>query len=431
MKILIIGNGGREHAIAWKVAQSERVQKIYVAPGNAGTAKEAKVENVPIKTEDISNLLHFAQQQAVDLTIVGPEAPLVIGISDQFQQAGLRCFGPSQAAAQLEGSKVFAKDFLARYHIPTAPCAKFTETDKAIAYLRQVSLPIVVKADGLAAGKGVIIAHTEAEAITAVQNMLAKNVFGKAGQRIVIEQFLQGEEVSFICMIDGEHILPLVTSQDHKARDDGDHGPNTGGMGAYSPVPLITPDIHARIMTKVIEPTVRGIATEGHPYTGFLYAGLMIDAQGNPKVLEYNCRLGDPEAQPLLMRLRSDLVELCVAAIEKRLPTKAEWDSRAALGVVLASKGYPEESAKGCVIQGLPEAERLEGKIFHAGTLEVNGQIITAGGRVLSACALGKTISEAKSKAYTLMQPISWEGMFYRKDIGYRAIVREARSNHH
>jgi phosphoribosylamine--glycine ligase len=431
MKILIIGNGGREHAIAWKVAQSEQVQKIYVAPGNAGTAKAAKVENVPINAEDLPNLLHFAQRQAIDLTIVGPEAPLVIGISDQFQQAGLRCFGPTQAAAQLEGSKVFMKDFLARYHIPTAPYAKFTETDKAIAYLRQVGTPIVVKADGLAAGKGVIIAQTEAEAITAVQNMLAKNAFGKAGQRIVIEQFLQGEEVSFICMIDGEHILPLVTSQDHKARDDGDQGPNTGGMGAYSPVPIVTPDIHARIMTKVIEPTVRGIATEGHPYTGFLYAGLMIDAQGNPKVLEYNCRLGDPEAQPLLMRLRSDLVELCLAAIEKRLPTKAEWDSRAALGVVLASKGYPEEYAKGFVIQGLPAAEQLEGKIFHAGTLEADGQIITAGGRVLSACALGKTIYEAKTKAYALLKPVFWEGMFYRHDIGYRAIAREARSNHH
>ncbi len=428
MKVLIIGNGGREHALAWRVAQSEKIQKVFVAPGNAGTAKEVKVENVSIPAEDISALLAFAQQQAIDLTIVGPEAPLVAGITDQFQQAGLRCFGPSQAAARLEGSKAFAKDFLARHHIPTAAYKNFTEVDPAIAYIRQMGAPIVVKADGLAAGKGVVVAQTEAEAIRAVQQMLADNTFGEAGRRVVIEQFLRGEEVSFIGMVDGEHILPLVTSQDHKARDDGDKGPNTGGMGAYSPAPIVTPDIHARIMTKVMEPTVRCLAEEGCPYTGFLYAGLMIDAHGNPKVLEYNCRLGDPETQPLMMRLRSNLAELCIAALEKRLhQVKAEWEPRPAVGVVLASKGYPESYAKGFVIQGLEEAKKLEGKIFHAGTLEKDGQTVTAGGRVLCACAMGNTTSIAKSKCYELVKQVSWEGMFYRSDIGYRAVARETK----
>lgn len=428
MKVLIIGGGGREHALAWKVAQSENIQTVFVAPGNAGTAKEVKVENVSISAEDIAALLAFAQQQAIDLTIVGPEAPLVAGITDQFQQAGLRCFGPSQAAARLEGSKAFAKDFLARHHIPTAAYKNFTEVDSAIAYIRQVGAPIVVKADGLAAGKGVVVAQTEAEAIRAVQQMLADNTFGEAGRQVVIEQFLQGEEVSFIGIVDGEHILPLVTSQDHKARDDGDKGPNTGGMGAYSPAPIVTPDIHARIMTKVMEPTVRYLAEEGSPYTGFLYAGLMIDAQGNPKVLEYNCRLGDPETQPLMMRLRSNLAELCTAAIEKRLhQIKAEWDPRPAVGVVLASKGYPESYAKGLVIQGLEEAKQLEGKIFHAGTLEKDGKTVTAGGRVLCACAMGNTTSIAKSKCYELVKQVSWEGMFYRSDIGYRAVARETK----
>lgn len=426
MNILIIGNGGREHALAWKVAQSDKVQKIFVAPGNAGTAQETKVENVSISAADIPSLLQFAQQHAIDLTLVGPEAPLVAGIVDQFQHAGLRCFGPTQAAAQLEGSKVFAKNFLARHYIPSASYATFTEVNKALAYLQQVGVPIVIKVDGLAAGKGVIVAHTQAEAAAAVQAMLVDNTFGPAGQQIVIEKFLEGEEVSFICLTDGEHILPLVTSQDHKTRDDHDQGPNTGGMGAYSPAGMVTPDIHARIMAKIIEPTIRGLAATGHPYTGFLYAGLMIDAKGNSKVLEYNCRLGDPETQPLMMRLRSDLVELCLAALEGRLhEVKAEWDSRTAMGVVMVAGGYPGEYTKGAVIHGLEPASQLEGKIFHAGTQLQNGQVITAGGRVLCACALGKTASEAQTKAYALVNQVSWEGMYYRRDIGYRAIARE------
>lgn len=426
MNILIIGNGGREHALAWKVAQSETVQKVFVAPGNAGTAQETKVENVSISATDIPALLQFAQQHTIDLTLVGPEAPLVAGIVDQFQQAGLRCFGPTQAAAQLEGSKVFAKNFLARHYIPSASYATFTEVDKALAYLQQVGVPIVIKADGLAAGKGVTVAHTQTEAVAAVQAMLVDNTFGPAGQQIVIEKFLEGEEVSFICLTDGEHILPLVTSQDHKTRDDHDQGPNTGGMGAYSPAGMVTPDIHARIMAKIIEPTIRGLATAGHPYTGFLYAGLMIDAKGNSKVLEYNCRLGDPETQPLMMRLRSDLVELCLAALEGRLhEVKAEWDSRTAMGVVMVAGGYPGEYTKGAVIHGLEPASQLEGKIFHAGTQLQNGQVITTGGRVLCACALGKTASEAQTKTYALVNQVSWEGMYYRRDIGYRAIARE------
>lgn len=422
MKLLIIGSGGREHAIAWKSAQSEIVSQVFVAPGNAGTAQEAKVENVPISVSDLKALLNFAQDNAVDLTIVGPEAPLVAGIVDRFQEAGLRCFGPSQAAAQLEGSKAFSKDFLSRHHIPTATYAKFIEVDKAIAYIRQVGVPIVIKADGLAAGKGVILAKTEEEAIKAVQDMLQANRFGEAGHRVIIEAFLEGEEASFICLVDGEHILPLATSQDHKARDEGDKGPNTGGMGAYSPAPVVTPTIHARIMTDIIEPTVRGMAAEGYPYTGFLYAGLMIDAQGNPKVLEYNCRFGDPETQPILQRLRSDLVELCLATLDKRLhQVEAVWDSRAALGVVLAAGGYPQSYEKGFIINGLKEAVQLEGKIFHAGTLEKAGEIVTSGGRVLCACALGETVREAQSDAYALVKKIQWEGMYYRQDIGYRA----------
>ncbi len=426
MKILIIGSGGREHAFAWKAAQSEKVQKVFVAPGNAGTAQEHKLENVPIKVDNLSALVNFAQQNTIDLTIVGPEAPLAAGIVDEFQQVGLRCFGPTKAAAQLEGSKAFTKDFLTRHHIPTAAYGKFTDIEKAIAYIRQIGAPIVVKADGLAAGKGVIVAQTEDEAITAVQSMLSDNSFGEAGHRVVIEAFLTGEEASFICMVDGEHILPLATSQDHKARDDGDKGPNTGGMGAYSPAPVITPKLHARIMAEIIEPTVRGMAAEGHPYTGFLYAGLMIDAQGNPKVLEYNCRFGDPETQPILLRLRADLVELCIAALDKRLhEVKAEWDERTALGVVLAAGGYPGTYGKGFVINGLSEAASLEGKIFHAGTAEQQGQIVTAGGRVLCACALGETVREAQSQAYALAEKIQWEGMYYRTDIGHRALAKE------
>jgi len=423
MKILIIGSGGREHALAWQSAQSEKVIKVFVAPGNAGTAQEAKLENVPIQASNIKALIHFAQKNAVDLTIVGPEAPLVVGIVDQFQQVGLRCFGPTQAAAQLEGSKVFTKEFLNRHNIPTAAYANFTEIEKAIAYIRQVGAPIVIKADGLAAGKGVIIAQTENEAIQAVENMLKGNTFGEAGHRVVIEEFLQGEEASFICMVDGEHILPLATSQDHKARDDGDKGPNTGGMGAYSPAPVVTPTIHARIMSEIIEPTVRGMAAEGNAYTGFLYAGLMIDNEGNPKVLEYNCRFGDPETQPILLRLRSNLVELCLAAMDKRLhQVEAEWDSRAALGVVLAAGGYPKSYKKGFIIKYLKETDSLEGKIFHAGTAEKEGEIVTTGGRVLCVCALGDTVREAQSRAYAVVHKIQWEGMYYRKDIGFRAL---------
>jgi phosphoribosylamine---glycine ligase len=426
MNILIIGNGGREHALAWKAAQSENIQKVFVAPGNAGTAHEAKLENLPIKADNLSALVNFAQDHAIDLTIVGPEAPLVAGIVDEFQKVGLRCFGPSKAAAQLEGSKAFTKDFLARHQIPTAAYAKFTDIEPAIAYIRQKGAPIVVKADGLAAGKGVIVAQREEEAITAVQQMLSGDAFGEAGKQIVIEEFLSGEEASFICMVDGEHILPLATSQDHKPRDNGDKGPNTGGMGAYSPAPVVTPELHARIMAEIIEPTVRGMAADGYPYTGFLYAGLMIDAQGHPKVLEYNCRFGDPETQPILLRLRSDLVELCLAALDKRLhQVEAVWDERVALGVVLASGGYPGNYAKGLVIKGLNEVELVNSKIFHAGTAEQAGEVVTAGGRVLCACALGESVQEAQSKAYAVVKKIHWEGVYYRTDIGYRAIARD------
>ena len=424
MKILIIGSGGREHALAWKVAQSNQVQKVFVAPGNAGTAHEAKVENIPINVDNLKELISFAQENTIDLTIIGPEQPLVDGIVDQFQAVGLPCFGPTQAAAQLEASKAFTKDFLNRHNIPTAAYGNFTDIDEAIAYIHKVGAPIVVKADGLAAGKGVILAKTQDEAIKAVRDMLAGNAFGDAGHRVVIEEFLQGEEASFICMVDGTHILPLATSQDHKARDNGDKGPNTGGMGAYSPAPVVTPEIHARIMAEIIEPTVRGMAAEGNSYTGFLYAGLMID-KGNLKVLEYNCRFGDPETQPILSRLRSDLVELCLAALDQRLhKVQAEWDSRAALGVVLAAGGYPAQYEKGLLINGLSKAAKLDGKIFHAGTIEKDGKILTAGGRVLCACALGDTISEAQSKAYALAKSIHWYGVYYRTDIGYRALTR-------
>lgn len=423
MKILIIGSGGREHALAWKVAQSASVQTIFVAPGNAGTAQENKTQNIAIPTEDLSALINFAQEQAIDLTIVGPEAPLVAGIVEQFGQVGLPCFGPTSAAAQLEGSKTFAKNFLSRHRIPTAHYASFTEVAAATAYIRQQGTPIVIKADGLAAGKGVVVAFTIEQAIAAVQDMLGNQVFGQAGQRVVIEDYLVGEEASFICMVDGEHILPMATSQDHKARDDGDKGPNTGGMGAYSPAPVITPALHARIMAEIIEPTVRGMAADGHPYTGFLYAGLIIDKQGNPQVLEYNCRLGDPETQPIMLRLQSDLVELCLAALDKRLhEVKIQWDERSALGVVLAAAGYPGNYTKGATIEGLLEANALAGKIFHAGTVATAGQILTAGGRVLCACALGETVRAAQTQAYRLVKTIHWDGLYYRTDIGYRAL---------
>ena len=426
MKVLIIGGGGREHAFAWKVAQSARVEKVYVAPGNAGTAREPKVENVSIGAEDIPALLTFARDNNIGLTIVGPEAPLVAGVVDAFEQAGLRCFGPRKAAAELEGSKAFTKDFLARHKIPTAAYGNFTDVDAAIAYIRKHGAPIVVKADGLAAGKGVILAQTEDEAIAAVRDMLAGNAFGSAGHRVVIEEFLTGEEASFIVMVDGEHVLPLASSQDHKAAGDGDTGPNTGGMGAYSPAPVVTPEIHERAMREVILPTVRGMAAEGRVYTGFLYAGLMIGADGTPKVLEYNVRFGDPETQPILLRLQSDLVELCEAALDKRLDqVQAQWDPRASLGVVMAAGGYPGDYRKGDVIRGLPTQETPGTKVFHAGTAARDGQVVTSGGRVLCVCALGDTVAQAQARAYEQVRAISWDGAYFRTDIGYRAVARE------
>ncbi len=431
MKVLIIGGGGREHALAWKAAQSPDVEQVFVAPGNAGTAHEPKLENVAIGVEDINALLAFAQNNSIGLTIVGPEAPLVIGLVDAFDKAGLRCFGPTQGAAQLEGSKAFTKDFLARHHIPTGRYGNFTDIDEALTYVREQGAPIVIKADGLAAGKGVIVAMTLDDAENAVRDMLAGNAFGEAGHRVVIEEFLDGEEASFICMVDGKHILPLATSQDHKRVGEGDTGPNTGGMGAYSPAPVVTPEVHARIMAEVIEPTVAGMAAEGNPYTGFLYAGLMIDNSGTPRVIEYNCRFGDPETQPILMRLRSDIVALCNAALDNQLnQVTAEWDPRAALGVVLAAGGYPADYTKGDVISGLDASDNTAGttpdsKIFHAGTAEKDGHTITAGGRVLCAVGLDDTVNAAQKRAYALAKQISWDGMFYRNDIGYRAIARE------
>ena len=426
MKVLIIGGGGREHAFAWKVAQSARVEQVFVAPGNAGTAGESKVENVALAAEDIPALLEFARDNVIGLTIVGPEAPLVAGVVDAFEQAGLRCFGPHRAAAELEGSKAFTKDFLARHGIPTAAYGNFTDVDAAVAYIRQQGAPIVVKADGLAAGKGVILAQTEEEAIAAVRDMLAGNAFGSAGHRVVVEEFLTGEEASFIVMVDGAHVLPLASSQDHKAAGDGDTGPNTGGMGAYSPAPVVTPEIHERAMREVILPTVQGLAAEGRPYTGFLYAGLMVGPDGTPKVLEYNVRFGDPETQPILMRLKSDLVELCEAALDKRLhQVHAEWDPRAALGVVMAAGGYPGEYRKGDTIEGLPTVEQPDVKVFHAGTAQRDGRVITSGGRVLCVCALGDTVARAQASAYTQVHAIRWEGAYYRNDIGYRAVARE------
>ncbi len=427
MKVLVIGSGGREHALAWKAAQSVGVDTVFVAPGNAGTALEPGIKNVAIGVDDIPALLDFARREKIDLTIVGPEVPLVAGVVDAFAEAGLRCFGPSKGAAQLEGSKAFTKDFLARHQIPTAAYGNFTEIEPAIAYIKEQGAPIVVKADGLAAGKGVILAQTEDQAIAAVRDMLAGNAFGDAGHRVVIEEFLSGEEASFIVMVDGEHILPMATSQDHKARDEGDKGPNTGGMGAYSPAPVVTPAIHDRIMREVIEPTVKGMAAEGHPFTGFLYAGVMIDAEGAPKVLEYNVRFGDPETQPIMMRLKSDLVALCNAALDGRLnEMQTEWDERTALGVVLAAGGYPDSYHKGDEISGLPELNAaINGKIFHAGTAEKDGKIVTSGGRVLCAVGLGDRVSDAQQQAYALADQIHWQGVFCRRDIGYRAIARE------
>ncbi|MEK6173236.1 phosphoribosylamine--glycine ligase [Vibrio cholerae] len=426
MQVLIIGSGGREHALAWKVAQNPQVDTIYVAPGNAGTALEHKVQNVNIGITDIPALVAFAQDKAIELTIVGPEAPLVIGVVDAFRAAGLPIFGPTQGAAQLEGSKVFTKDFLARHNIPTAAYANFTEIEPALAYVREKGAPIVVKADGLAAGKGVIVAMTLQEAEDAIQDMLAGNAFGSAGSRVVVEEFLDGEEASFIVMVDGENVLPMATSQDHKRVGDADTGPNTDGMGAYSPAPVVTQDVHDRVMREVIDPTVRGMAAEGNTYTGFLYAGLMIDSTGAPKVIEYNCRFGDPETQPIMMRLQSDLVELCQAAIAGKLDqVESKWDPRASIGVVLAAGGYPGDYAKGEVISGLPTQESAGQKVFHAGTETQGDQVVTNGGRVLCATALGNTVLEAQQRAYQLADQIHWNGMFCRRDIGYRAIARE------
>ena len=426
MNILVIGSGGREHALAWKAAQSSQVEKIYVAPGNAGTAREPKMENVAIGVDAIDELITFAKENDITLTIVGPEAPLVIGVVDAFNKAGLRCFGPTRGAAQLEGSKAFTKDFLARHNIPTGAYQNFTDIDKALAYIREQGAPIVIKADGLAAGKGVIVAMTIEEAEAAVRDMLAGNAFGEAGHRVVIEEFLEGEEASFIVMVDGEHILPMATSQDHKAAYDGDKGPNTGGMGAYSPAPVVTPEVYQRIMDEVIIPTVQGMAAENNPYTGFLYAGLMITADGAPKVIEYNCRFGDPETQPIMMRLKSDLVEMCGTALDGKLDQiSTEWDERPALGVVLAAGGYPGSYDKGDVISGLEGADSVDAKVFHAGTTEKNGQVVTAGGRVLCATALGNSVSDAQQRAYELTRSIDWNGVYYRNDIGYRAVARE------
>ena len=425
MKILIVGSGGREHALAWKAKQSKKVEKVFVAPGNAGTALESLIENVAIAVDDIASLLDFAQKEAIDLTIIGPEIPLVLGIVDRFTEAGLRCFGPSAKAAQLEGSKTFSKDFMIRHHIPTAKYQTFTDKFAAIDYIRSQGAPIVVKADGLAAGKGVIIAQTEQEAINAVEDMLSGNAFGDAGSRVVIEEFLHGEEASFIVIADGRHALPMATSQDHKARDNGDKGPNTGGMGAYSPAPVVTPDIHRRVMDEVIMPTLAGMAKDGLPYTGFLYAGLMISTDGSVKVLEYNCRFGDPETQPIMMRLKSDLVSLCEAALAGDLDkTDSAWDDRPALGVVLAAGGYPDAYQSGAVISGLTTEETANGKVFHAGTKQIGSDTVTTGGRVLCACALGSTIEEAQTEAYKIAHGIHWDNMYYRTDIGFKAIQR-------
>ncbi|GKW05444.1 phosphoribosylamine--glycine ligase [Pectobacterium carotovorum subsp. carotovorum] len=426
MNILVIGNGGREHALAWKASQSPLAKHVYVAPGNAGTALEPTLTNVDIAATDIPALVAFAQANHIALTIVGPETPLVIGVVDAFQSAGLKIFGPTQGAAQLEGSKAFTKDFLARHNIPTAEYQNFTEVEPALAYVRSKGAPIVIKADGLAAGKGVIVAMTLQEAENAIQDMLAGNAFGDAGHRIVVEEFLDGEEASFIVMVDGKNVLPMATSQDHKRVGDKDTGPNTGGMGAYSPAPVVTDEIHQRVMDQVIWPTVNGMAAEGNTYVGFLYAGLMISADGQPKVIEFNCRFGDPETQPIMLRLRSDLVELCLAACDGTLDQKdSVWDERPSLGVVLAAGGYPADYNTGDVISGLPQQDAEDGKVFHAGT-KLNGiDVVTNGGRVLCVTALGNTVAEAQQRAYEIAAVIQWQGVFCRKDIGYRAIERE------
>ncbi len=425
MNILVVGSGGREHALAWKLAAPDSVSCVFVAPGNAGTALEPKLENVALDPMDIEGLAAFAEQNECALTVIGPEAPLVAGIVDHFTEKGLACFGPTAGAAQLEGSKSFTKDFLARHNIPTASYAVFTEVEPALAYVREQGAPIVIKADGLAAGKGVIVAMTLDEAEAAVQDMLADNKFGDAGARVVVEGFLEGEEASFIVMVDGENVLPMATSQDHKRIGEGDTGPNTGGMGAYSPAPVVTDAVHAKVMEQVIWPTVRGMAAEGHPYTGFLYAGLMIDADGNPSVIEYNCRFGDPETQPIMHRLQSDLAALCLAALDRRLDEHtAQWDPRPAVGVVLAAGGYPGSYEKGHPIAGLDTDWPASTKVFHAGTRQDSDAITTQGGRVLCVSALGDSIRDAIDAAYRGVDQISWQGMVFRRDIGWRAIDR-------
>jgi phosphoribosylamine--glycine ligase len=429
MNVLVVGSGGREHALAWKAAQSAGVETVYVAPGNAGTAAEAGIENLPIAVDDFTGLADFARDNAVGLTIIGPEAPLVDGIVDYFSERGLRCFGPSAAAAQLEGSKAFTKDFLARQNIPSGAYANFSELEPALAYLREQGAPIVVKADGLAAGKGVIVAETLEQAEAAVTDMLSGNAFGDAGCRVVIEEFLEGEEASFIVIADGKNVLAMATSQDHKRVGEGDTGPNTGGMGAYSPAPVVTPEVHRRIMDEVILPTVAGMAAEGMPYTGFLYAGLMIAADGSPGVIEYNCRFGDPETQPIMMRLQSDLCALCNAALDGELDSaSADWDPRPAMAVVVAAGGYPGAYEKGMKITGIDAVDDTLTKVFHAGTAERDGDIVTSGGRVLCVTALGDDIAQAQQKAYCGVDQIHWQGAFHRRDIGWRAIARDSQS---
>ena len=425
--MLVVGGGGREHALAWKLAQSERVARVLTAPGNAGTAREPRVENVPVGADDIEGLLALARERLVDLTVVGPEAPLVAGIADRFQAEGLRIFGPGAAAARLEGSKAFTKAFLTDHGIPTARYAEFTDPTEAAAFVREHGAPMVVKADGLAAGKGVVVARSEAEALAAVDEMLSGRAFGDAGRRIVIEEFLAGEEASFICVVGGGESVPLASSQDHKAAGEGDTGPNTGGMGAYSPAPVVDSAVHERIMREIIRPTVEGMAAAGTPYTGFLYAGLMIDADGAPRVIEFNCRLGDPETQPILLRLRSDLLDLIEATIDGGLSrVRPDWDNRAALGVVMAAAGYPGSYDKGHPISGLDD-DVPHTKVFHAGTAIDGDHAVTSGGRVLCVCGLGKDVSRAQHVAYERVGTVDWNGAWHRCDIGHRAVARELR----
>ena len=423
MDILVVGNGGREHALCWKIAQSPKCTKLFCAPGNAGIANVAECVN--IQPQEILDLVNFAKNNLIDLVVVGPEVPLVMGLVDELESEGIKTFGPNQAAAELEGSKAFMKDLFTKYNIPTAKYSKFTNFNDAVSYVKSREVPIVLKASGLAAGKGVIIAQTEIEAIRGLDEMMNQNRFGEAGKEVVIEEFLTGEEASFFVLVDGKTALPLLSAQDHKTAYDGDKGPNTGGMGAYSPAPVVTERVHARVMARIIEPTIAGMAQEGMPYTGFLYAGLMIDAQGNPRVIEFNCRFGDPETQPIMLRLKSDLDSLCTAAIAGVLPTcSVTWDPKIAMGVVLAAGGYPGDYDKGHTIHGLATEQATRSKIFHAGTAHKDGQVVTSGGRVLCVTALGDTINSARENAYNSVAAIDWQGMFYRRDIGWRAIDR-------